>query len=286
MLRRVIADQSGVTFSEAAQLEAELDVLLLDGLDEIGERADALAADCAAYVTAREGTRAVLATRASHAAAAGDPFLRARLLPMQDHDRWAAVVKLLQSVGESEETAKQSASRLEEILKETAFESLPLHVTMALHLARGGERERISLTKLYDRVISSLRTRPISDRAVPDVDRVFAARVLDAAAWYLASQSGSVASNIVTAVADAALGGHGLEDQARVEAALLFWEGRALLRRERVGGSDRFDFAHDSLRDFVAAQHLMRLPALVNHLPAANGGRLPDVCGVRSPGAA
>ncbi|MBI5532155.1 MAG: hypothetical protein HY898_05550 [Deltaproteobacteria bacterium] len=259
-LRRVIADQSGVTSVEAAQLETEMDVLLLDGLDEVGERAEPLASECVAYAATRESLRLVIAARPSHAAAAGEPFVRATLLPLLDHERWSAVVELLLAVGESAETAKQIASRLSGILEKTSFESLPLHITMALHLARSDDRDRISLATLYDRVLTSLRSRPISDRTVPDVDRVFAARALDAAAWHLTSQQGSLVSDIVRSVADAVAGGHGIEQETRADEALRFWEARAVLRRERVGGNDRLDFAHDSLRDYVAAQHLTQLP--------------------------
>lgn len=254
-LARVVAEESALREDDARRLIRSATVLLLDGLDRCGADAATVVKKVEAFAKNLPAARLVISTRPDFASLLPSDFEAAELLPLESFKVSDAVAKMLRAIGESDDGVRVALANLPQVQGSAPLELTSLHVVLITHLARD-RYALLSRAKLYGAVLETLRDRPLSGSRPLD-ERVFAAQVLGAAALCLCQFPGRSRREVVAEVSKS-LAGPTQEDAERVESALDFWEKVAVLHRTRIGGLEGVEFLHEMVRDFAAAQRIVK----------------------------
>jgi hypothetical protein len=259
-LARLLADNAGFSKEDARRIVRSAEVVFADGLDECENEALTLLDDLVSYAANLPTLRLVVSTRTHFESRIPTELLVAHLLPLDSSQVTDTIGRLLLSIGEPDEAVAHARAGVSLATDDTRLELTSLNVVMMLHLARNHQGKQLSRAELYAAVLDSLRTRPVLGRSRSPEDRVLAARTLAVAGWILCRHPDRSLHDLVAEVS-ALIAGRSQEDRSRVESALALWERLAVTRRIRIHGVDRLEFVHDTLRDFAASEHVVRLTA-------------------------
>ena len=240
------------------------DYLLVDGLDECGDRAN-IADALTDWAKIHSITKIIVTTRIGYEPELFPSWENVEIQPLEKSDILNFSKKLLEDSLSNTKTIEDQLTAFDKWLQNTKTSLLvarnPLLLGFLIQLFKIDVEIIQNRADLYKLIIEQFISRPVQDREPIKFGKREAQRILTISGWKLLNEPEISEEELLEKIIEELefKGYTQQEAEKQAESAINFWENRRIFERSRERHQDTINFIHLTLCEYAAAKYVSDL---------------------------